>query len=216
MILSCKICGAKTREIRHNKLKTSYSQCKLCEFISKDENAIISSQEELKIYNYHNNSIENEKYVAYFKDFLDNAVLPHFNGARFGLDFGSGPSPVLAMILERDYGFDMDIHDLFYSPEKPYKDKQYNLITCTEVIEHLKNPLAYFRLFKELLHDGGILAIMTLFHPNNDIDFMDWFYVRDRSHISFYTPRTLEMIGELIGLKLIYHNGHRHAILIHQ
>jgi hypothetical protein len=57
---------------------------------------------------------------------------------------------------------------------------------------------------------------MTLFHPNNDIDFMDWFYARDRSHISFYTPKTLEMIGELSGLKLIYHNEHRHAILMHQ
>lgn len=45
----------------------------------------------------------------------------HFEGEKSGLDFGSGPSPVLAMIMERDYGFDMDIYDLFYSPEKPYR-----------------------------------------------------------------------------------------------
>ena len=213
---TCKICGTDTKEIYHKNLKASYFQCSACEFISKDENAIISSEEELKIYDYHNNSIEDEKYVAYFKDFIDHSIMPHFEGEKSGLDFGSGPSPVLAMIMERDYGFDMDIYDLFYSPEKTYKKKQYNLITCTEVIEHLKEPLSYFRLFKELLDDKGTLAIMTLFHSNNDVDFQDWAYVRDKSHISFYTPKTLETIADLTGLRLIYHNGHRHAILSHQ
>ncbi len=208
----CKICGSETREFYDKQFDTNFYHCPNCEFISKDENSIISEVDELAIYNYHNNSIEDQHFVDYFKRFLDSAVMKHVGSGKKGLDFGSGPSPVLSMILERDYGYEMDIYDMFFSPEKTYIDKKYDLITCTEVIEHLKNPMEYFLLFKELLEGDGTLGIMTLFHANSDEEFCNWHYRRDRSHISFFTEKTMKVIGEKIGLELVFTDNNRYSV----
>ena len=208
----CKICGSETREFYDKQFDTKFYHCPNCEFISKDENSIISEEDELKIYRYHNNSIEDKHYVDYFKRFLDSAVMKHVGCGKKGLDFGSGPSPVLSMILKRDYGYEMDIYDMFFSPEKTYIDRKYDLITCTEVIEHLKNPMEYFLLFKELLEDDGTLGIMTLFHVNSDDEFFNWHYRRDRSHISFFTAKTMKVIGEKIGLELVFTDNKRYSV----
>lgn len=207
----CKICGEKTRTILHEKLKASYHCCSFCEFISKDENSMITQEKELKIYNSHNNSIEDVGYVNFLVEFLKDAVFKFVDKVEIGLDFGSGPSPVLAMLLERDYCIPMDIYDYFYAPQKIYQNKKYDLITTTEVVEHLKDPLYYFNLFKEHLKDDGVLAVMTLFHPENDKKFLDSHYVRDKSHISFFTPKTLKLIAEKTGLEMIYDNGQRYS-----
>ncbi|MFO7882033.1 MAG: class I SAM-dependent methyltransferase [Kosmotogaceae bacterium] len=206
----CKICGRKIREIFQAKFKIKYHYCDYCSFISKDENDLITRDEELKIYNNHNNSIEDPRYVAFFKQFLSKAVLRFCNGKK-GLDFGSGPSPVLAMILERNYGFSMDIYDLYYSPEEIYKGKTYDLITSTEVFEHIPNPLEYFSTFKQCMKKDSILSMMTLFHPEDENEFLNWYYMRDMSHISFFTPQTMKVIGELVGMKIIYTDNTRYT-----
>ena len=191
----CKICGSPTAEMVHKKFRLKYYYCHECGFISKDENSLISPEKELEIYSRHNNSIDDPRYVAYFKRFIEEAVIPFCRGKR-GLDYGSGPSPVLATILERDYGFSMDIYDLFFSPDRIYEGKTYAMITSTEVIEHLENPLEHFEIFKKCMGEGSVLSIMTLFHPESEEEFLNWYYMRDMSHISFYTPQTMRVIGE--------------------
>lgn len=207
----CKICGANTEEIIHEQFRLNYYYCNECEFISKDNRSIVTPEEELKIYNNHNNSIEDPRYVEFFRKFLDNAILNYCSNGRKGFDFGSGPSPVLAMILERDYHFSMDIYDLFYSPHKIYEGQKYDLVTSTEVVEHLLSPLQYFHQFKHLLKEDSILGIMTLFHPKDEESFVNWHYVRDMSHISFYTPKTMEVIAEKVGLKIIHTDFNRYT-----
>ena len=105
----------------------------------------------------------------------------------------------------------MDRYDRFFASERVYEGKKYDLITCTEVVEHLRNPLVYFRLFRSLLKDGGILAIMTLFHPDGDDAFFDWFYIRDKSHKTFYTPYTLQVLAGASGLEMIHTDRHRQS-----
>ena len=210
MKVKCKICGSDTRKIYHPRF-AEYHYCNNCEFISRDEKHIISEQEELQIYNKHNNSIEDPRYVDFFYKFLNEAVFPYVKNDKSGFDFGSGPSPVLAQILERNHKYQMDIYDLFYAPEKVYIGKKYDLITSTEVIEHLRNPLECFRLFVNLLNPEGVLAIMTLFHGNDETDFLNWHYIRDWSHISFYTPKTMAYIASQVGLKVIYTNNIRYT-----
>ncbi|MGM0396684.1 MAG: class I SAM-dependent methyltransferase [Bacillota bacterium] len=211
MAIDCKICGGETKEFHHEKFDMIFHQCNSCSFIWKDSSHHVSLEEEFKIYENHNNSLQDEKYVKYLSDFVDASVVPFAGEGRDGFDFGSGPEPVLSLIMERDYGYRMDIYDKFYSTEKSYKGKSYDLITSTEVVEHLDNPLEYFRLFKRLLKKDGVLAIMTLFHPGDKEEFMDWFYIRDPSHIAFFTPKTMEVIGNLVGLELIYSNNNRYS-----
>ncbi|HBI04728.1 MAG TPA: class I SAM-dependent methyltransferase [Paenibacillaceae bacterium] len=207
----CKICGSKTREFYYKTFDLNYYQCNECDFISRDGNSIISSEEEVAIYNEHENSIEDPRYVAYFKKFIDEAVVNYSGQGKKGLDFGSGPSPVLATVLERDYNYSMDIYDVYYAPEKTYIGQKYDLVTCTEVVEHLSNPLEYFHLFKELLKEDGILCIMTSFHPKDEERFLKWHYVRDLTHVSFFTLKTMKIIGEKLGLDIIYSDHHRYT-----
>ena len=205
----CKICGSQTKEVYHANFKVSYFQCINCEFISKDDSATISKEHELKIYNYHNNSLEDEGYVKFLKNFVDNAIVPFVKGSK-ALDFGSGPNPVLSHILKSDYDFSCDIYDLYYSPKKTYLNKLYNLVVCTEVIEHIKYPLDYFKLFKSLLEEDGTLSMMTLLHSNDDEAFLNWHYIRDKSHISFFSLKTIDITAKKVGLKRIYTDNNRY------
>lgn len=209
--MNCIICGGETIPMTH-RVFGLYHWCQNCGFIHKDPEYHISIEAEEKLYGNHNNSIEDPGYVAYLLDFLKTAVFP-FNPGKNGLDFGSGPSPVLATLLERDYGYKMDIYDIFFAPKKIYRDKTYDLVISTEVVEHLKNPMAYFKLFKELLNPEGILAIKTEYHPmktKEDLElFRDWYYIRDRSHISLYSEKTMEYIANELNLELIFCDGER-------
>ncbi|MCG9479507.1 MAG: class I SAM-dependent methyltransferase [Actinomycetia bacterium] len=205
----CKICNSGTTEIFQKDSGIKYYFCSQCEFIFKDEASSISRQEELERYNLHNNSYDDGSYVEYFKKFINNAVLDYSNSKK-GLDFGSGPYPVLAIILEKEYGFKMDIYDLFYSPYRIYEGKKYNLITATEVVEHLQKPLDYFYLFKQCLDSDSLLAVMTLFHPGDKQQFLDWYYTRDDCHRSFYNLNTMKNIAKRVGLKVIYTDNYRY------
>lgn len=210
MTSKCRICSFPTQILEYENLKADYHYCSNCKFISKDKKFILSIEDELKIYDNHNNSIDDPRYVDFFYDFLNSAVFDFVNNGKNGLDFGSGPSPVLSQILKRYHDYDMDIYDIYYSPEKTYLGKTYDLITCTEVIEHLDNPLPYFGLFHKLMKSDSILAVMTLFHKNDEEHFRDWNYARDKTHISFFTPTTFEVIAELTGFKVIYTNDERY------
>jgi hypothetical protein len=208
----CKICSGMTREIRH-KTFGIYHVCDFCGYIFKDKEDHVSSQAQLTIYDSHHNSIEDPVYVEYFNHFLSEAVFPFINNGKNGLDFGSGPAPVLAQLLAETYGYSMDIYDLFYSPQKSYLRKTYDLITVTEVVEHLENPLTYLSLFRDHLNEDGILSMMTLFHHNNDEDFLNWHYIRDRSHISFFCEKTFGVIAEKLNMKIIFTDHKRFVTL---
>lgn len=206
----CPVCTSSTEEIQHPTFG-KYFSCNVCEFIFKSREEIITSTTEKNIYDQHNNSIDQEGYVDFLYGFLHNALFPYIHQNRKGLDFGSGPTPVLAEILQEYHGCSMDIYDLFYSPNKVYLNKKYDFITSTEVAEHLINPMEYFKLFKELLNNNGVLAIMTLFHPRDLHRFMSWHYIRDKSHVSFYSIKTMEYIANNIGLEIIYTNDNRYV-----
>lgn len=201
--VNCKVCNSNTNIISHPKFG-NYFYCCNCEFISKDESNRLNEEEEKLRYSNHNNTIEDKGYVDYLNRFLDGTVIPFVGEGKKGLDFGSGPSPVLAQLLEKKLNYNMDIYDYYFSPEKVYIAKKYDLVTSTEVIEHLSDPLLYFELFSKLLKPKGVLAIMTQFHSNDEVSFLKWPYIRDKSHVSFYTPKTMEYIGRTVGLKVIY------------
>jgi hypothetical protein len=206
----CTICNADTRVIQHT-LFGEYHCCADCGFIAKDERCYLSTTAEVELYMKHNNSIADQGYVEYLCAFLSQAVFPFTSDGRAGLDYGSGPGPVLAHILAKNHGYRMDIYDIYFSPERVYDGKKYDLITSTEVVEHLQNPVEHFQLFVQLMKPQSILAVMTLLHPEDDGKFLDWHYIRDPTHISFYTLKTMEYIGEQVGLKIIYTNDVRYV-----
>ena len=198
----CKICSRETVLLWDEEFKLDYYVCNYCEYICCDEAAIVPPEQELIRYQQHNNTLENEGYVNMFKDFMEITVDPYASRIKTALDFGSGPTPVLATLL-RQKGYDVDIYDLYFAPEKVYENKRYDLITATEVFEHLQDPLQTASLLKNHLNDQGILAIMTMFHPGDADSFNNWWYRHDATHISFYRPKTFKVMAELLGLTVL-------------
>ena len=146
-----------------------------------------------------------------FQDFITKAVKPFHPDAQTALDFGCGPGPVLAGLL-RDSGISVDTYDPYFAPDMAYQEKNYDLITATEVVEHLSDPISVLRHLTTLLKLKGILAIMTLFHPNEVSLFQQWWYRRDPTHVAFYSPRTLQMIAKHLQLNLVFHDNRRIAV----
>ena len=206
----CSICHADTRDIQHKSLGV-YHCCADCGYIAKDRRYYLSTAAEVECYKEHNNSISNQGYVEYLYRFLNQAVFPFAAGGQVGLDYGSGPNPVLAHLLVNNHSYRMDIYDIYFSPERVFEGKKYDLITSTEVVEHMQNPLEHFQLFVQLMKPQSILAVMTLLHPEDDEKFLNWHYTREPTHISFYTLKTMKYIGEQVGLKIIYTNDVRYV-----
>ena len=121
------------------------------------------------------------------------------------LEFGSGPYPALKILLgERGYNvFDFDP---FYNNNDDYKNRKYQLITTTEVVEHFTNPLKEFSHLFDLLEEDGYLVIMTRFRTMDIEEFLKWWYRRDLTHISFFNLKTFEYIGNKYDADIVSHN----------
>lgn len=197
---TCKICDSK--EIKKIELEETYYHCRQCDLIYIDEEAIVAPKEEKARYEEHDNTRENEGYVNMFERFIEKVIEPYENEIETVLEFGCGPGPVLADLLA-ERGFSVDKYDPYFYPKKVFKNKKYDLITATEVFEHLEKPLVEIKNLAGHLRKGGYLAVMTSFHPGAD-EFKDWWYKWDPTHITFYNERTFAEISERCLLSIVY------------
>lgn len=208
-MVRCKICNNKTYILYDKQFDIKYYRCNSCDFIYEDIENHISFKREKKIYELHNNSIDNEGYVNMFNKFIDS--FESFLVGKKLLEFGSGPAPVFAELM-RKRNYDVTIYDPYYFSDKLFKDNKYDVITSTEVFEHFVNPLGEIEMLVGLLNKEGILAIMTQFSKQDD-HFLNWWYRRDETHISFYNEKTFMYIAEKFNLKIVYTNNKDYMIL---
>lgn len=210
-VINCIICGSNTTVIEDKQLKVTYSHCEMCDFIYKNKEYQINAVDEKKEYSNHFNSFESPGYVKMFEDLISGYIRP-LNITGKGLEFGSGPGPVLFELLKREK-INMFQYDPYYHNKLEYLDHSYDLITTTEVAEHLNNPLKEFELLSELLIEDGYLVVMTSFRTMDIEKFLDWWYRRDKTHISFYTEKTLNYIAKKYNLKVVNTN-HKNIIVL--
>jgi len=203
---SCKICFSDTTHLVDEKTSKVYHKCINCDYIFLDKLFYIDEEREKKHYDKHHNNLESDGYVKMFEDLVQEFVLPQKDFIKSSLDYGCGEGEVLPIILERN-GINCDRYDLFYFPNKTYEDKVYDLIVSTEVIEHLANPIDILKELIFHLKKGGFLVIMTAFHPLEIQDFFKWWYIRDITHIGFFTVGTFEYLAQEMGLKVLKHNS---------
>lgn len=198
----CKICQASSNVIHDSKKELIYYRCSACGFVFLDDVFMVDEVREKKQYDQHHNGLENEGYVQMFEAFIDVSVAPYLENIETALEFGSGPGPVLSTLLERR-GLAVDIYDVYYAPQKVYEGKKYDLITSTEVFEHLQKPLDVLALLAKHTSSYGYIVLMTKFPPKEDEAFLAWWYRRDPTHISFFTPQSFEIMAEKVGLKVL-------------
>jgi SAM-dependent methyltransferase len=188
-----------------------YYFCQNCDyrFLSKDHH--LDSLSERKIYDFH----ENDPLDLAYRNFLNQLVLPlkeylmPKDSFKTGLDFGCGPGPTLHLLLE-DLGLNMSIYDPIYYPSRELLEKTYDVVTCSEVFEHFKDPMGDFTKLYKAIRPGGILGVMTeLFHEGRD--FSKWHYIKYHTHVGFFSKTTLTWLANKFELKVDFF-GDRVAI----
>ena len=224
MLSSCPLCGgqpagqAEAGVEEWVEVKAArYFHCRYCDLVFLDPLQRPDESRERERYLEHNNSSEDERYVAYLRGFAEEALLPHIappaeTPAAKVLDFGSGPNPVFAGVLQ-EMGFEVDIYDPLFAPGLEWQGRCYDAVTAVEVAEHLFQPLEEFRRLRQVLRPGGYVALRTLLHFGDRQRFAGWWYRQDPTHVCFYSPRSFEVLAALLNMRVVDIKAGRSIVL---
>jgi hypothetical protein len=190
--MNCIVCNHEASKSFQTSDTRTYWECKYCLAKFLDPSLYIESSIEKKRYLEHDNRVDDEAYRSFLSR-LANPLQNKISVGDKGLDFGCGHGPALADMLQID-GFQVDLYDPFFFPDKKIFSKKYNFITCTETAEHFHNPYQEFNTLDNLLVPGGWLGIMTCFLTTDEA-FESWYYRRDPTHVTFYCEKTFEVIA---------------------
>ncbi|MGM0569506.1 class I SAM-dependent methyltransferase [Marinobacter sp.] len=176
-----------------------YRRCPNCGATLMDPAGWLTEPEERAVYALHDNQLDDPGYRR-FLDKLAGPLLERLPPVQQGLDFGCGPGPALASMLEES-GHRVALYDPAFYPDAALLGRQWDFLTCTEVVEHLRHPMAVFRQLDRMLRPGGWLGIMTCFQTD-DSRFANWHYRRDPTHIVFYREETFAWLARYFGWSL--------------
>lgn len=208
---TCPLCAQKDTHHYHSDRRRGYYLCPACSLVFVPAFEHISAAQEKARYDRHKNDIHD----AGYRDFVSRVLTPlskHILPPAWGLDFGCGPGPALADMAQKA-GYHMSLFDPFYAPNHQIWTRSYDFITCTEVVEHLRRPGVTLPRVWSLLRPGGWMGIMTkLVH--NQAAFAQWHYIRDETHVSFFSQATFEWLADHLSARVIFYG--RDIIFLHK
>lgn len=184
-----------------NEFYSDVFQCENCELVFKNPKNYLNALEEKERYDCHTNDANEIGY----RNFLLKLITPlesELNNQMTHLDFGSGKTPMFKILLadkiEKSY-----FYDLYFYPDKTVLNSQYDLVTCSEVVEHFKDPMNSWSELLSVVKPNGFLAVMTNFYSDK-IDYKTWWYKNDFTHNVFYTNKTMKFLAEKFQMKIYY------------
>lgn len=202
-INQCPLCK-NNGELFYESGNSQYYECIHCKGIFVPNDLLPNPQEEVDRYISHNNDVEDPRYQKFVSPIVE-AILQDFGSSDKGLDFGAGTGPVISKMLH-DHGFQISPYDPFFQDDRELLQHKYSFIVCCEVMEHFHFPRKEFRRLKKLLLPGGKLYCMThLYSP--EIEFENWYYKNDPTHVFIYQQQTLKYIVKVFGFSDFYVNG---------
>lgn len=174
-----------------------YWRCRRCRATQLDAAQLPDRETEHRHYSTHRNDPADPGYRRFLAR-LATPLLAVLGPSSEGLDFGCGPAPALALMLE-EAGHRVRLHDPFFQPDPAALEQRYDFVMLSEVAEHLHRPNAVFRQLLGLLRPGGWLAVMTALGID-DARFANWRYRRDPTHVVFYRPATFRYLAASWGI----------------
>ena len=191
--MECTLCNTTL----HIKVDEFYFICDCCGAYVKHKKYYLNSEEEKERYKEHNNDIDNPGYQK-FTSPITTAILENQSPEELGLDYGCGTGPVIAKQL-MDNGYQVILHDPYFNPNEDFVNYSYDYIFSCEVFEHFYNPKQEIEMLLKILKPEGRLYIMTHLYTI-DIDFANWYYRNDPTHVFIYTSKTIEYITDKYNL----------------
>lgn len=79
----------------------------------------------------------------------------------------------------------------------------FDVVTMIEVIEHVVDPIALLRQVARVLRPGGLLFVTTGNVAPKQRDVLSWAYVIPDIHVGYFTPRSLSLAYERVGLRVV-------------
>ena len=193
--IDCILCREKTYYF-YRFTEKDYYRCSGCRSIMMDPFDYLPAAEEKKRYDQHKNDVNDPGYREFARPLVEK-VLQKFTPGAVGLDYGAGPGPVSAVLLQ-GRGFKIALYDPFYWNDREVLDEQYEFIICCEVIEHFYAPAREFKFLRSLLKPHGSLYCMTEIY-SDDLDFERWYYKNDPTHVFFYHRQAFDWIRDECG-----------------
>ncbi|WP_347989114.1 class I SAM-dependent methyltransferase [Methylomonas sp. AM2-LC] len=195
---ACPLCGEKnSSDFAQDKFR-NYLRCQTCLLVFVPVHQHLDRLAEKKIYDLHQNTSNDPGY----RSFLSRLAIPLLAKLAYpahGLDFGCGPGPLLAELF-MEAGHQVDLYDPIYANHPNYLRQQYDFITCSEVVEHFRQPDVEFANLFRLLKPLGYLGLMTKM-VIDAAAFKHWHYKNDLTHICFFSRPCFEYLA------LHYHCG---------
>lgn len=192
--MTCILCEqTNLAEFHTSKEGLRYIHCPACDLRFLHPEDRLSYEDERLRYTKHNNDVNDDGYREFVRPLMEE-ILQRQDSQDWGLDYGAGTGPVLTTLL-REQDFQIELYDPFFWPETSVLERTYDYIFACEVIEHFRNPRKEFLHFRELLKPSGHLYVMTLSYEPG-MDFENWHYRRDPTHISFYSQKTFDYLAE--------------------
>ena len=193
---ACPLCSSECHRLLHRSDDRhgirEFWECEECGLAFVPPEFHLPESAEIERYLMHDNHPADSGYRKFLSRLWD-ILEPRLAQGASGLDFGCGPGPALAHMMRED-GYKVSLYDPYFSPEESVLDREYDFVTCTETVEHLRTPLKEFQLIDSLLKQGGLLGVMTGMLDDRS-DFASWYYQRDPTHIGFYSTRTMSWLG---------------------
>lgn len=194
--MNCVLCHS----IRVQSLEdcAGYFVCSVCDLRFLDPAQRLSSEAEKQHYLLHNNDVHDVRYRNFVEP-LYIEIITRTTEASRGLDYGAGPGPVVATMLN-EKNIRVDLYDPYFPSTVKVLNERYDFIYASESAEHFYDPAMEFLSIKKHLKPNGFLAIMThMYDP--EIQFNDWYYRRDPTHVCFYSIQTMLWIQKWLGFQ---------------
>jgi len=202
--MTCPLCASPEVSVLHEGRTRTFLACDACDlaFVPPEQHASVA--DERARYLLHRNHPGDPGYRR-FLERLVQPLVPRLPPGAVGLDFGCGPSPVLSGMLS-DLGFAMSHYDPLFHPDAETLRRTYDFVTCTEVLEHLRQPRRELALLADLVRPGGVLAVMTSLRDTVG-DFGAWHYQRDPTHVAFWGRKTICHVAGWLDLEMVLGPG---------
>lgn len=198
----CPLCLHPDSSLFSQDSQRQYRQCQQCALVFVPRAQLLTAEQEQQHYQLHNNDVSDAGYRQFLNRLAGPLLAALPAGPLQGLDFGCGPGPLLAQMLQ-EAGHQMQLWDPFFANNPEVLTRRYDFISCSEAIEHFVNPAQEWQCWLKLLQPGGVLAIMTSHYPAVS-QFANWHYKRDPTHIRFFHPDTFNFLARRDQLSLSF------------